>query len=85
MNVAKLSHVPIIFAGRKEVILERKISEYTSCCKAFDYHSHPQRNERIHTGEKPYKRNQCGEAFACYSHHQLHKRTHTGLERWLSV
>ncbi|XP_076773812.1 zinc finger protein 120-like isoform X3 [Arvicanthis niloticus] len=32
-----------------------KISEYTPCCKSFAYQSHPQRNERIHTGEKPYK------------------------------
>ena len=46
------------------------------CSKPFQWYSHWQAHERIHTGERPYSCDECGKAFTRSDGLQSHKITH---------
>ena len=46
------------------------------CSKSFQWHSHWQAHERIHTGERPFKCEECSKAFTRSDGLQCHKLTH---------
>ena len=50
------------------------------CGKPFQWYSHWQAHERIHTGERPYKCDECDKAFARSDGLQCHKLTHVPRE-----
>ena len=50
------------------------------CDKPFQWYSHWQAHERIHTGERPYKCDECDKAFTRSDGLQCHKLTHVPRE-----